>query len=241
MEAKQTGKRKRIKHVLVYDQLYESIRRGVYPAGSQLPSESELSEKMNVSRMTLRKALLLLEEDGIIRSVPGVGHFVCQGEENSHAGNSPLTHPVYAYCTEKCDDVQMEFRIEPPTPAITDALQHYSAAVVIADRWYRAKKRYIAYSLSYIPIDVISEEHIDLNDREQLKSFLEKGCYEKMKRHTLAITGSKAGNFTASKHHLSEDNLFLLITEHIYDEKGTVIVTSKHYIPYDLFLLEIEH
>lgn len=244
MDEKKPAKRKRIKHVLVYDRLYENIRNGKYPPGSQLPSESELSDQMNVSRMTLRKALLLLEEDGIIRTVPGVGHFVRDEKEEekllSAKDQVHITHPVYQYCTEKCDDVTVECRLELPTPAMTDALGSYTAAIVIADRWYRSASRYIAYSLSYIPIDVISAEQIDLNDQSQIKAFLEKTCYEKMGRHRLSLTGSKAGNFTASRHHLSEDSLFLLINEHIYDTKGNILVFSKHYIPYDLFHIEID-
>ena len=99
MDEKKPAKRKRIKHVLVYDRLYENIRNGKYPPGSQLPSESELSDQMNVSRMTLRKALLLLEEDGIIRTVPGIGHFVRDEKEEekllSAKDQVHITHPVY--------------------------------------------------------------------------------------------------------------------------------------------------
>ena len=59
------SKLKKLKHVKVYDQLYEQIKNGTYPPEAQLPPETTLAASMNVSRMTLRKALLLLIEDGL--------------------------------------------------------------------------------------------------------------------------------------------------------------------------------
>ena len=53
MTMSDTSVNKKLKHVRVYDQLYEQILNGTYPAGSQLPSETLLSEHMGVSRMTL--------------------------------------------------------------------------------------------------------------------------------------------------------------------------------------------
>ena len=68
MTMSDTSVNKKLKHVRVYDQLYEQILNGTYPAGSQLPSETLLSEHMGVSRMTLRKSLALLIEDGRYRT-----------------------------------------------------------------------------------------------------------------------------------------------------------------------------
>jgi GntR family transcriptional regulator len=45
-------------------------------AGDQLPSEAELGETFDVARTTIREALKLLEQDGLIRVRHGVGRFV---------------------------------------------------------------------------------------------------------------------------------------------------------------------
>ena len=57
------SKTRKLKHVKIYNELYELIQNGTYEPGSQLPSETTLSATMNVSRMTLRKALTLLRVD----------------------------------------------------------------------------------------------------------------------------------------------------------------------------------
>ncbi|MBM3531376.1 MAG: GntR family transcriptional regulator [Alphaproteobacteria bacterium] len=47
--------------------LRDKIRRGEWAVGGHLPTESELSEQYGVSRITVRHALALLEQDGFIR------------------------------------------------------------------------------------------------------------------------------------------------------------------------------
>lgn len=52
------------------------IRSGELEVGDRLPPESELSAEYNVSRMTLRKALADLRDEGLIVSEHGVGSMV---------------------------------------------------------------------------------------------------------------------------------------------------------------------
>lgn len=60
----------------VYDRIAGAIRAGALPPESLLPSENELGEAMEVSRTVVREALLLLEEDGLLRSRRGIGRVV---------------------------------------------------------------------------------------------------------------------------------------------------------------------
>jgi len=56
--------------------LREEIASGKYPRGERLPSENQLSDTYGVSRVTIRQALKLLEENYSIYRVHGVGTFV---------------------------------------------------------------------------------------------------------------------------------------------------------------------
>ena len=62
--------------VEVYDRIASAVRAGALPPESLLPSEFELGEAMEVSRTVVREALLLLEEDGLLRSRRGIGRVV---------------------------------------------------------------------------------------------------------------------------------------------------------------------
>src|SRR6516164_7428856 len=54
----------------------QRISRGEYAPGSQLPSESELSRELGVSRVTVREALRVLAQEGLLVKVQGKGTFV---------------------------------------------------------------------------------------------------------------------------------------------------------------------
>ena len=241
MTASDTAPKKKLKHVKVYDNLYEQIQNGTYPVGSQLPSETVLAEQMGVSRMTLRKALALFIEDGIIKNVPGVGHFICApkaGKEHALDISKNL-HPIFAYCTELPDTTELAFRMEPPTKSILDTLGQYTPAVVIADRWYKKEDVPFAYSLSFLPIELIAEKQIDLNHPEELLSYLDQGCYESMASCHRICSYTTTGNYTAEKYAISLHDSFLLIQETISDVDGRILISNKHYIPSELFRMEI--
>ena len=59
-----------------YRKLSELLRRSSFPPGSRLPGERELATKVGVSRSTLRKALDLLEDRGLLDRSPKRGWFV---------------------------------------------------------------------------------------------------------------------------------------------------------------------
>ena len=65
-----------VRYRSIADELRRSVEAGEYGAGRLLPSESELSAVNGVSRVTVRKALELLRDEGLIDSRQGFGWFV---------------------------------------------------------------------------------------------------------------------------------------------------------------------
>ncbi len=61
--------------VAVYNRIAEGIRSGKIPLGAALPSELDLARQLGVSRTVAREALMLLEEDGLVRNRRGIGRF----------------------------------------------------------------------------------------------------------------------------------------------------------------------
>jgi GntR family transcriptional regulator len=62
----------------IADQLRTAIREGRYAEGTPLPSETQLAEMYDVTRMTARQAVDLLKNEGLVRSEHGRGVFVRQ-------------------------------------------------------------------------------------------------------------------------------------------------------------------
>ena len=61
---------------IVLDDIIEQIAGNVYPLGSRLPAETELSTKYGVSRITIRESLKKLSSMGIVDIQQGKGTFV---------------------------------------------------------------------------------------------------------------------------------------------------------------------
>ena len=64
--------------VRIADQLAERITRGEFLPGNKLPNELELSERLSVSRTTLREALRILSTRGLVEARRGIGTFVTE-------------------------------------------------------------------------------------------------------------------------------------------------------------------
>ena len=63
---------------LLYGQILERIMSGALKEGDKLPSESEICRSSQVSRPTVREALMRLNADGLITTRQGSGTFVRQ-------------------------------------------------------------------------------------------------------------------------------------------------------------------
>ncbi len=66
--------------------LLAAIEKGVYPAGSRLPAERNLAEEFDVSRVTIRQALVALQARGKVDIRTGSGVYVLENIEHGHDG-----------------------------------------------------------------------------------------------------------------------------------------------------------
>lgn len=66
----------RPKYQVIIDDIKSYILSGTYKAGEKIPSELTLLEEYNVSRQTVRKAILELSNEGFLRSEKGSGTYV---------------------------------------------------------------------------------------------------------------------------------------------------------------------
>lgn len=69
---------KNIKYTEIYDYIKNKIISDEYKSGEKIPSEKELTEKFDVSRNTVRRALSQLSLEGLLNSVHGKGVFVIE-------------------------------------------------------------------------------------------------------------------------------------------------------------------
>lgn len=79
----------------LYQQLADDIRQnimdGYYKPGQRLLTEAELSQQFEVSRITVRKAIELLADDGIVVRKQGIGTFVAEKKLHRVMNNQILS------------------------------------------------------------------------------------------------------------------------------------------------------
>jgi GntR family transcriptional regulator len=106
-------------------ELRDATSRGELPPGSQLPTEQELGDRYKVSRNTVRLALGLLANEGIISTTPGRGTFVRERvmltyhATRAEAADRADDWHTDAYFTEvrqqgRQPSQRFELRIDPP-------------------------------------------------------------------------------------------------------------------------------
>ena len=225
-------KRKKPLYIKVYDKLFKMIMDGVFPANSQLPSEPELAKIVGVSRVTLRQALALLQDDGLVKNIHGKGNFITISESDpKKLGLESLGNPIYKSHSEQIDEVELNFRIELVSEYTQKILKRDMAAVVAVERWYKSNGKVVAYAFTFMAIETVSELNVDLQNEAQLLEMLESKVYEIANFATIDIKRSTVGNVPSQQHEIFDGEQCDLLVESVSLNKEYPIVHNKYYIP----------
>ncbi|MBD2465068.1 GntR family transcriptional regulator [Oscillatoria sp. FACHB-1407] len=77
-------------HLIISEQLREKITNGELQPGEQLPSEHQLMSVFEVSRITVRRAIANLVNQGLVSSHRGKGVFVKEQRKVTYTLSSPM-------------------------------------------------------------------------------------------------------------------------------------------------------
>jgi len=219
-------------YLTVYDELFKMIMSGVFPSNSQLPTEPELAKMFDVSRMTLRQALALLQDDGLVTSVHGKGNFVTRSRlVQRNDGLEKIGNPIYKCHTEDIDHVDIQFRLDLESDYTKEVLKRKATAVVAIERWYMSKEQAVAYGFTFMAIEAVTELNLDLQNEEQLLDMLENKVYELANSATVEVKHSTVMNTSSQKYKLDAGEGCDLLLESLYINEQYPIVYNKYYIP----------
>jgi GntR family transcriptional regulator len=156
----------------LYDQVYQALLQqivdGSYQIHQQLPSEKELSELFNVSRITIRQALNQLQLEHLVYKIQGKGTFVSAPKSFQNISElqgfaeamTDLGHEVF--------NVVKEFRFIPATPHIASKLKvSVNSTVVEIKRIRLLNRKPISFELTYLPKAIgTALQQINLSTRD---------------------------------------------------------------------------
>ncbi|NLG03127.1 MAG: GntR family transcriptional regulator, partial [Clostridia bacterium] len=84
------------KYYILMESLRQDMMTGKIRGGDKISSENELAAKFSVSRHTVRKALSILENDGLIEAIHGKGTFCV---ERARVGKGKSSHNIAVVTT----------------------------------------------------------------------------------------------------------------------------------------------
>lgn len=143
----------------LYKQLYtllrSSIEKGDFAEGDSIPPEMDLAQQYNISRVTVRRAMQLLVDEGLILRQAGKGSFVYA--QRLRENLSQLTGFAEMMLKQYPDHVMeiLGFEVIPAPPEIHTILAlNAEANVVCIKRCHVLNHVPMAYTVIYLPKDI---------------------------------------------------------------------------------------
>lgn len=234
--------RKRPKSVVVYNKLLKLILDGHYRSGDSLPGEVQLAESIGVSRSTLRQAIDLLCEDGIIERKHGVGNFVKNDNSEDKDNLGILGNPALKCFTGELSAMRSNFGIvasQEFLPYLSYIFSKPSPVVMSHERYYYQGKELKVYVDSLISIDFLSAREIDISSKDAIDRFIEESMYTLCNRIMYQWKISKDNDYSKEIRIQADNETIVTLVEEVFDDKGEVIAYSKYLFPCSEYIAKV--
>jgi DNA-binding GntR family transcriptional regulator len=218
-------------YVAVYERLYNAIATGMYKPGEQIPKETKLAAEFEVSRNTLRQALTILCEDGIIYSVQGSGNFVSPHYEHVPKGMEKLDNLLFSAALVDCDEIRILYNSAVPAKVVREKMSLTVSDITLhSNNIYYHQGTPIAHAYMEIPQWVIAELGIDLSSEESISGLLHERLFEKAVTSAARITFTLAEEQTCEYLMVDQGTPLIFIEEVLYSGDGKAAALCKYYL-----------
>ncbi|QLK86932.1 GntR family transcriptional regulator [Staphylococcus sp. 17KM0847] len=209
---------------------------GQFPGGQALPTEKALCERFEVSRMTLRQAIKLLAEDGIVTSVRGKGHFVVSQNREHHASSiGQIAHPLQQMSHSAMSLSSLTYRVDLESEYTNHLFPTHPTAVVAMERYYTSETNHTrhadAFCFSFIPISVIDAYHVNTQDEQAIHVFVEEIVYSHASHSDLKLSITQSPAFKNQTYTFDGGDNCWLVVESLYGQQESPIMINKWYLP----------
>ncbi|MEH7251413.1 GntR family transcriptional regulator [Neobacillus niacini] len=231
--------KKAARYAITYNKILKMIKDGLYSEGSKLPTEPLLAEQLGVSRSTLRQALGLLQEDGIIEAKKGIGNFVRKILNEDNVGLERMENPFYKSCIDTIDNVEIMMEFEAATEHVERIFNRKTSVALAIYRYYKEKDSIKGSCFSHVATDFDYINSINLNNHNEFLDFLETKIYEYGLSSMLEIRLVPAMENIKEANKGNVSKYFQMIIERISDKNGNLIAYNKYYIPFERAVFKV--
>ena len=227
-------------YVTAYETISQWLKEGKYKAGDKLTGENILAEQLQVSRGTLRQAMLLLQEDGLIINHQGKGNIVLSNQDMSKGGLEKVGNPIVDFCIQPVDRVVTSIGFQPATQKHQQVLKlRPSSVVAVIDITYYCGETPAGFAMVYMPHEILDSSDVDLEDTDTVYRYYTEllssnGLYSDTK-----IRLGQARERLANILCIQEGDPLLLLEEVLYTEYDTPVLSQKLFFGPDQHELSI--
>jgi DNA-binding FadR family transcriptional regulator len=166
----------------VAQRLQDQISRGTYKTSEKLPTEPALMQEFGVGRSTIREAVRILANGGVVRVQQGLGTFV----EDNTGIEEPLPQRLKRAPFEDLDEVRQLLELKIAQPA---ALHRSDADILKMEECLKRRKEAATADLVQESIQADIDFHIAIAEASgnTILSDLYKTVASHLKKHFAAI------------------------------------------------------
>lgn len=215
-------------YVSIYNSIYSDIMNNVYLENEILPSETALAKKYSVSRNTLRQALAILNEDGLIIKARGKGTLVAKRETS--VLSKQIVNPMTAFSKEKIDDIRIHYNYSSPTDIARNKLGLNKSDIVLAcTNVYSVSGSIVGYSFIQIPTGVFSDLEVDASQNDAIRMLVNSRIFEAADRQSITVKLVFANEIETEYLKIKEGTPIILIESILYNESHSPFARCKFY------------
>ena len=216
----------------VEDLLRGRIREGVYAPGSRMPSETELSEELGVSRATVRTVLAKLAVNGLILRKQGDGTYINARVEkiSAHLGN------VWDFfCLIESNDYtpSIKFISREVRSATEDETQMLSVSqgehLLSLQRLFYADEIPVILTQNIFPISLLRIPVDEVDGSLHIRDILQNSFRQEIAFVITDIHAVQAGEDVGNLLNASPDKLMLALDVSFYNQDSVLLSLGTNY------------
>jgi GntR family transcriptional regulator len=219
----------------IYYQIKQTIKGWIvnkeFGPGNKIPSENELADRFNVSRLTVRQAISQLTQEGFLNSRRGEGTFVTSNEDLINSFSLETTGFMDELFSTQLSKVTTKWatlsKMVAPKPVKEKLqLEMGDEEVVQIKRVRLLRGRPFTYTINYLPVEIGARVNEKDLYRRRLLEILERDLKVEFTEAVQTIEASFADQEVAEKLEVASGSPILFVEKIMY---------SKQHKPIELF------
>ena len=144
-------------YIQIHNEIRKEIESGKWAVGERIPSERQLSQDFDVSRMTLRQAIKTLVDEGILQRQVGSGTYVASSKVQEKMSGTTSFTEITESQGKKPSSKTVSYHVADPSISELEKLKLKDGDQILRmERIRYAAQQPICFEVATIPINIVN-------------------------------------------------------------------------------------